>query len=114
MHYCLWLYLNSSFVWLFREITGRKNLGGGLLKAEATDMKMLPIAFEFDFSTEAKKIFRHLKNREPLPIVEEIVTEEHLLIDEIVANYFGFGDMAEKIRETLLEQVSFSYNQSTA
>ena len=41
-HYCLWLYLNSSLVWLFREIAGRKNLGGGLLKAEATDMAGLP------------------------------------------------------------------------
>ena len=107
MHYCLWLYLNSSFVWLFREVTGRKNLGGGLLKAEATDMKMLPIAFDFDFPTDAKTIFRHLKNREPLPIAEEIVTEEHLLIDEIIADYFGFGEMKEKIRETLLEQVHF-------
>ena len=107
MHYCLWLYLNSSFVWLFREITGRQNLGGGLLKAEATDMKMLPIAFDFDFSTEAKRIFRHLKNREPLPIAEEIVTEEHLRIDGIVANYFGFEDMEEEIRDVLLDKVNF-------
>ena len=107
IHYCLWLYLNSSFVWLFREITGRKNLGGGLLKAEATDMKMLPIAFNFDFSADAKKIFRCLKNREPLPVVEEIATEEHLLIDSIVADYFGFGEMEEKIRDSLLEQVNF-------
>ena len=106
-HYCLWLYLNSSFVWLFREITGRQNLGGGMLKAEATDMKILPIAFDFDFSSEAKRIFRHLKNREPLPIAEEIVTEEHLQIDEIVANYFGFEDMEEEIRDVLLDKVNF-------
>ena len=106
-HYCLWLYLNSSFVWLFREITGRQNLGGGMLKAEATDMKILPIAFDFDFSSEAKRIFRHLKNREPLPIAEEIITEEHLQIDEIVANYFGFEDMEEEIRAVLLDKVNF-------
>ena len=62
-HYCLWLYLNSSFVWLFREITGRKNLGGGLLKAEATDMKMLPISFNFDFSQDARKILQTLKEQ---------------------------------------------------
>lgn len=107
MHYCLWLYLNSSFVWLFREITGRQNLGGGMLKAEATDMKILPIAFDFDFSSEAKRIFRHLKNREPLPIAEEIVTEEHLRIDEIVANYFGFENIEEEIRDVLLDKVNF-------
>lgn len=107
VHYCLWLYLNSSFVWLFREITGRKNLGGGMLKAEATDMKMLPIAFNFDFSADARKIFHVLQKREPLPVAKEIVTEEHLLIDEIIADYFGIREMEEQIRNTLRDQVQF-------
>ena len=114
MHYCLWLYLNSSFVWLFREITGRKNLGGGMLKAEATDMKMLPIAFDFDFSADARKIFHALKNREPLPVAEEVVTEEHLLIDEIIADYFGFRKSDEQIRNALRNQVHFRVTRSQA
>ena len=111
-HYCLWLYLNSSFVWLFREITGRKNLGGGLLKAEATDMKMLPITFNFDFSADAKRIFRALKNRAPLPVTEEIGTKEHLLIDEIIADHCGFRGMEERIKNALLEQVSFRISRA--
>ena len=106
-HYCLWLYLNSSFVWLFREITGRKNLGGGLLKAEATDMRALPVDFEFDFAKGAKKVFNSIKNREPMRVREEIHTKEHLFIDEIVADYFGFTDMKKNIRETLIEHVDF-------
>ena len=106
-HYCLWVYLNSSFVWLFREITGRKNLGGGLLKAEATDMKMLPIDFNFDFGQEANQVFGKLKDREPLPIAKEIQTDEHLFIDNIVADYFGFQDRLEDIRNSLIEQVNF-------
>ena len=106
-HYCLWVYLNSSFVWLFREITGRKNLGGGLLKAEATDMKMLPIDFNFDFAADAKTVFSNLKNREPMPVAEEIYTEEHLLIDNLVAAYFGFQGKVEDIRNALIEQVNF-------
>ena len=113
-HYCLWLFLNSSFVWLFREITGRKNLGGGLLKAEATDMKMLPISFNFDFSQDARKILQTLKNREPLPVNEEIVTLEHLLIDEIVADYFGFREMEENIRDALRDQVHFRVTRAQA
>ena len=113
-HYCLWLYLNSSFVWLFREITGRKNLGGGLLKAEATDMKMLPISFNFDFSQDARKIFQTLKNRQPLPVNEEIVTLEHLLIDEIVADYFGFREMEENLRDALRDQVHFRVTRAQA
>lgn len=114
VHYCLWLYLNSSFVWLFREITGRKNLGGGMLKAEATDMKMLPIAFNFDFSADARKIFHVLQKREPLPVAEEIFTEEHLLIDEIIADYFGIREMEEQIRNTLRDQVQFRVSRAQA
>ena len=112
MHYCLWIYLNSSFVWLFREITGRKNLGGGLLKAEATDMKMLPIGFNFDFAREAKQVFEMLKDREPMPVSEEIYTDEHLFIDDMVASYFGFQDRLEQIRNTLIEQVNFRHSRA--
>ena len=106
-HYCLWIYLNSSFVWLFREITGRKNLGGGLLKAEATDMKILPIDFKFDFAHEAKQVFDRLKNREPMPVSKEIYTDEHLAIDDMIADYFDFQNRMEDIRYTLIEQVNF-------
>ena len=38
----LWLFLNSSLGWLIREISGRKNLGGGMLKAEANRFKIFP------------------------------------------------------------------------
>ena len=112
MHYCLWIYLNSSFVWLFREITGRKNLGGGLLKAEATDMKTLPIDFNFDFAHEAKQVFNMLKDREPLPVGKEIYTDEHLLIDDMVAGYFGFQNRMEDIRNILIEQVNFRLSRA--
>ncbi len=107
LHYCLWAYLNSSFVWLFREITGRKNLGGGMLKAEATDMKALPVNFDFDFAADAKKVFDTLKRGAPLPIAEEVTTKAHLLIDDVIADYFGFRGLTETIRQTLVEQVNF-------
>ena len=111
-HYCLWIYLNSSFVWLFREITGRKNLGGGLLKAEATDMKMLPVDFNFGFAHEARQVFEMIKGREPMPVSKEIYTEEHLFIDDMVADYFGFQDRLEDIRNTLIEQVNFRHSRA--
>ncbi len=106
LHYCLWAYLNSSFVWLFRELTGRKNLGGGLLKAEATDMNMLPIDFEFDFAEQAKAVFSKLKHRCPLPLAREIRTEEHLTIDKMVFDYFGYEGILENVRAELLAQVT--------
>jgi hypothetical protein len=107
IHFCLWAYLNSSLVWLFREITGRKNLGGGMLKAEATDMKALPINFEFDFAEQAKQVYLDIQNRKPLPVSEEVYTKEHLAIDDMVTDYLGFPDKADDIRDNLLKQVSF-------
>ena len=113
LHYCLWAYFNSSFVWLFREITGRKNLGGGMLKAEATDMKALPIAFDFDFSNEAREIFDSLGGRCPLPISREVNEEDHLYIDKIVARFFGYPDCTmERIRHVLLKQVEMRVSRA--
>ena len=75
-------------------------------------MKALPVNFGFDFAEDAKKVFDSLKNREPLSVPEEIITEEHLLIDNMVADYFGFRDMLENIREALIEQVNFRLNRA--
>ena len=106
MHYCLWAYMNSSLVWLFREVTGRRNLGGGMLKAEATDMKTLPIGFAFSFAEAAKDLYSRLQHRDPLPVQEEIYTSEHLRIDELVEEYFGIAQYSDAIREALLERVT--------
>ena len=106
-HYCLWAYLNSSLVWLFREITGRKNLGGGMLKAEAADMKELPIQFNFTFGEQARSVFSKLKEREPYVVRDELATDEHILIDDMIANYFGIEDWSVDIRNGLLEMVHF-------
>ncbi len=111
-HYCLWAYMNSSFVWLFREATGRRNLGGGLLKAEATDMKALPIGFKFDFANDARSVFDIIRNREPLPVSQEVYTKEHLLIDDMVADCLGFRNVQDSIRQTLVEQIDFRIARS--
>ena len=107
VHYCLWAYMNSSLVWLFREVTGRRNLGGGMLKSEASDMKSLPVTYDFDFGSHARGVLDVLKDREPRPVSEELWSREHLLLDEIVAEFFGIGDAMESIREALMERVEF-------
>ncbi len=106
IHYCLWVFLNSSLAWLFREVTGRRNLGGGMLKAEATDMKALPIGFAFDFFEASKDLFTVLQHRAPLPVRMEIYTPEHLRIDRLVGEYFGIAQYSDAIREALLERVT--------
>ena len=107
VHYCLWAYLNSSLVWLFREVTGRKNLGGGMLKAEATDIKSLPISFRFDFGLAARSLFEELRQREPEPVSTEIYSREHLVLDDLISDFFDIGDAMEGIRKSLVEQVEF-------
>ena len=113
LHYCLWAYLNSSLAWLFREITGRRNLGGGLLKAEATDLKTLPVSFDFDFADEAKEVFSVLRGRGPLPVAQEVHTNEHLAIDQMVFDYLGFSKLQDAVRDRLLELVAFRTSRSS-
>ena len=92
LHYCYWLYLNSSFAWLFREVTGRANLGGGMLKAEATDMKGFPIGFDFEFGREAREVFAAVSNERPLAVEDELRTPHHRRIDEVIGKYFGIDN----------------------
>ena len=77
-------------------------------------MKALPIDFQFDFADDAKETLDILKNREPLPVWEELYTKEHLLIDDMVASHLGFADRQDTIRQSLLEQVNFRLSRSSA
>ena len=106
LHYGLWAFLNSSLAWLFREVTGRRNLGGGMLKAEATDMKMLPVGFAFDFADDAKGLFDKLQHRVPMAIQQEVYTAEHIALDELIGQYFGISDYSPAIRDALIERVN--------
>ena len=84
-----------------------------MLKAEATDMKALPIDSKFDFADDAKKVFDTLKERDPLPVSQEVCTKEHLLIDGMVSEFFKIPNNVEKkIRKTLVEQVHFRGSRS--
>ena len=112
LHYCLWLYLNSSFVWLFREYTGRKNLGGGMLKSERTDMSKLPVHFSFDFVDAAKGLFDSMRSRTPLTVSEECQSADHLALDNVVEEYFGFSELGQTIRRSLVDAVSARVRRS--
>jgi hypothetical protein len=109
----LWLFLNSSIAWIIREITGRKNLGGGLLKAEATDLKDIPIYFDFNEIDDINKIYEELKKRQALPTIEEIETPQHKKIDKIVFDYLGVMNnqrkiIIEQLKKHILDRVAKS------
>lgn len=106
LHYCLWAYMNSTLVWLYRETTGRTNLGGGMLKAEAADMKGLPVPMRSNFGDAARRAFDLHQVREPLPVAEELASEEHLFLDEIVFGALGVEEAGEAMRRELLKKVA--------
>lgn len=102
----LWLSLNSSVCWLWREVSGRKNLGGGMLKAEAVDLEPLPIYMDFNSVRDVEAVFSRLRQREALEAAAEIDTAEHQRIDHMVAEYLGLTTAEnQKFRELLKAQI---------
>ncbi len=87
----LWLFLNSSIAWLIRELSGRKNLGGGMLKAEAVDLKYYPVYFDFDKHETITNILNTIESRQAIDTLEEIETPEHKEIDNIVFSFLGLS-----------------------
>lgn len=86
----IWIFCNSSLLWLLRECTGRTNLGGGMLKAEATDLKTLPLCFDFQDIKEIKSIFETAKDQIISTKLEDVLKSPiHQRIDSIVFDYFN-------------------------
>ena len=101
----IWLFCNSSLLWLLREITGRTNLGGGMLKAEATDLRGIPIAFQFD-SIKAASLYPKLQGKKlNTDLSITLHSEEHKLVDEFVLSELGLTDEKEYIIQSLIGKV---------
>ena len=92
----IWLFLNSSVAWIIRELSGRKNLGGGMLKAEATDLKSFPIYFDFRKPVEIQQISDSLLKREAQQPLSEINSAEHIAVDNIVFDFLGINTTEQK------------------
>jgi len=90
----LWCYFNSSLFWLLREISGRKNLGGGLLKSEAADLTNFPVYLDLNF--DFKNVIPNFQ-RNALETLEELKTKEHQLLDKIIFDYLGLAT-ADRVR----------------
>ena len=102
----IWLFCNSSLFWLLREITGRTNLGGGMLKAEATDLKSIPICYKFNRSSEILALYMAVKDKVlDTSISITLNDNQHKMIDAIVLNYFGLDKEELYIVSTLQDMV---------
>ena len=98
----IWLFCNSSLLWLLREITGRTNLGGGMLKAEASDLKSIPIAFEFN-SKKVKDIYSLVKGQQlSSDLMVTLNSPEHKAIDSVVFEQLGLDNEKDYIIDALI------------
>lgn len=86
----IWLFYNSTLGWLLREITGRNNLGGGLLKSEAFDLHNIPCIFDIDLKLDPS-IYNKTKNLNILIYDKEINTEHHKEIDKVIYDNIGLN-----------------------
>ena len=111
----LWLYMNSSLFWLIREIVGRTNLGGGMLIAEAVDLKPFAVLFPISITERVRTLFNSAKEVVISNAQEEICTEIHREIDKTVYDFFEFSlDDREYIANQLIEKINARYNKTKA
>ncbi|MEA3450552.1 MAG: hypothetical protein U9Q83_01465 [Bacteroidota bacterium] len=94
----LWCFLNSTLGFLISEVSGRVNLGGGMLKAEATDLKTFPLLYNFNKENEINNIMDKSKSIEAISVIKLLDTPIHIKIDDIVFEYFNINS---KDRETI-------------
>ena len=76
------------------------------MKAEATDLKTIPVYMDFQKKKEIKDILQRIGKRQALITVDEIDTNEHKQIDQIVFDYLGLNDYErENVISTLKQKI---------
>ena len=111
----LWIYFNSSLCWLIREIAGRKNLGGGMLKAEAVDLQPFAAFYPFQDIDKCKRLFEMAKGQLIQSVQDEVETDLHKEIDQMVFDYLELSsDEQIYVKKTLVEKVNSRYSKTIA
>ncbi|MEG1751517.1 MAG: N-6 DNA methylase [Clostridia bacterium] len=109
----LWLFMNSTLFWLIREISGRKSLGGGMLKAEAIDLKQFPLYYEFNDIKTIREIMEETKNIKVLNAIDELNTTHHKRIDKLVYDELKIPtEMQAYIFNKFIEKYNIRVNKS--
>ncbi|MDR2346531.1 MAG: N-6 DNA methylase, partial [Planctomycetaceae bacterium] len=107
----VWLFCNSSLFFLYREISGRKNLGGGLLKSEAADIKLFPLYFPIAEEKNIRSIINKMGT--PCNLQDRLQTAIQQQIDHLIFSYFEIPfDLQTKILNELLRLFLFRSNRA--
>ena len=110
----LWLFMNTTLFWLLREISGRKSLGGGMLKAEAVDLKQFPLYFDFINTNKINELIEQAENKKVLNSLDEIETEFHKQIDDLFYAELNIPtNIQEYIKRKFIEKFNARTQKST-
>lgn len=108
----MWVFLNSTLSWLLREVSGRKNLGGGMLKAEATDLKSFPIYYDFSNLELIKNLYENAVGVRLDNAQIEINKAIHREIDNIVFNHLGLSkETKNSIIHLFMDNINSRYKK---
>ena len=109
----LWIFLNSTLFWLIREISGRKSLGGGMLKSEAVDLKQFPLFYKFENINEIKDLIKEISDIKVMNANDELNTIHHKKIDELVFKELKISTETQKyIINKFIEKFNDRVNKS--
>lgn len=110
----IWAYCNSSIYWLLRELSGRTNLGGGMLKSEASDVARLPLPFKkiLPFVGELTSAYEASCARSPASTLKEISSFEHKVIDEVVLRALSLSEYGNAITGALRDAIVYREDKS--
>ena len=109
----VWLFCNSSLLWLLRECSGRCNLGGGMLKAEATDMKTLPLYFDFKEKDLIRDIFKRAMYHKFSTKLGVILNDPlHKEIDRVVFSHLGISGAEGLTLRKLIDKINVRCHKS--
>ena len=110
----LWLFMNTTLFWLLREISGRKSLGGGMLKAEAVDLKQFPLCFDFINTNRINELIEQAKDKKVLNSLDEIETEFHKQIDDLFYAELNIPiNIQEYVKRKFIEKFNARTQKST-
>ncbi len=95
--------LNSALTMMFKELYGRVNLGEGVLDTAVYEANQMPILDpELLPLEDAKQVEVQLASRDIKPVDEELETEEHRALDDMI---FDVLELTQDERDAVYEAV---------
>ena len=73
-----------------------------MLKAEAVDLKSIPLLFNFPIDDDIRNIFNELKDYSVKKVKDEVLENHHKHIDKIIFDFLG---LTEKQRNNVVQSL---------